>query len=59
MALRLQSNLLYGVSKVYAQQCSYVLADAQTAQKNIRALMKVVLNTEIDCGGAKGRSVFF
>ncbi|KAI9817479.1 MAG: hypothetical protein M1827_001089 [Pycnora praestabilis] len=48
MALRLQSNLLYGVSRVYSQQCGYVLVDAQNAQNNIRALMKVIRTAELD-----------
>ncbi|KAH8811413.1 hypothetical protein F5884DRAFT_669269 [Xylogone sp. PMI_703] len=39
LALRLQSNLLYGVSRVYSQQCGYVLADAQVAQNHIRNLL--------------------
>lgn len=48
MALRLQSSLLYGVSKVYNQQCGYVLHDVQTAQNNLRALFKVVKNNALD-----------
>lgn len=48
MALRLQSSLLYGVSKVYNQQCGYVLQDAQTAQNNLRALFKVVKGNALD-----------
>ncbi|KAK3066170.1 R8 protein, partial [Teratosphaeriaceae sp. CCFEE 6253] len=32
MALRLQSNLLYGVARVYSQQCGYVLSDAEAAK---------------------------
>ncbi|KAK4998596.1 R8 protein [Elasticomyces elasticus] len=47
MALRLQSNLLYGVSRVYSQQCSYVLADAQNAQNNMRALLRVMKNQDM------------
>ncbi|KAL5353385.1 R8 protein [Pseudogymnoascus australis] len=48
MALRLQSSLLYGVSRVYNQQCGYVLHDAQTAQNNLRALLKAVKDNAID-----------
>ncbi|KAI9716762.1 MAG: hypothetical protein M1812_005102 [Candelaria pacifica] len=48
MALRLQSNLLYGVSRVYLQQCGYVLADAQSAQNNIKALLRVVRSPALD-----------
>ncbi|KAK0613075.1 Rec8 like protein-domain-containing protein [Bombardia bombarda] len=32
IALRLQGSLLYGVSKVYEEQCRYVLADAEKVQ---------------------------
>ncbi|KAL1311252.1 hypothetical protein AAFC00_001441 [Neodothiora populina] len=39
MALRLQSNLLYGVVRVYSEQCGYVLVDVQNAQYNMRTLL--------------------
>ncbi|KAI9839715.1 MAG: hypothetical protein M1837_002062 [Sclerophora amabilis] len=64
MALRLQSNLLdddettpysYGVSRVYSQQVGYVLADAQSTQNNIRTLLKVIRNAEIDPDAGKAR----
>ncbi|MCJ1476147.1 hypothetical protein MMC13_004812 [Lambiella insularis] len=55
MALRLQSNLLYGVSRVYYQQCYYVLVDAQAAQSNMRALLKVVRTSELDPDAGKAR----
>lgn len=42
MALRLQSNLLYGVARVYAQQCGYVLADVENARNGMRAMMRMV-----------------
>lgn len=48
MALRLQSSLLFGVSRVYNQQVGYVLQDAQTAQNNIRALFKIVKGNALD-----------
>ncbi|KAL1648060.1 R8 protein [Diplodia intermedia] len=49
LALRLQSSLLYGVTRVYSQQCSYVLADAQSTQNNIRtALVTITRNIELD-----------
>ncbi|KAK3363365.1 putative sister chromatid cohesion protein [Lasiosphaeria hispida] len=37
IALRLQGSLLYGVSRVYSQQCSYVLTDAERIQAHMRA----------------------
>lgn len=55
MALRLQSNLLYGVSRVYSQQCGYVLSDAQIAQSNMRALLKAVRTSELDPNAGKAR----
>ena len=36
IALRLQGSLLYGVSRVYSQQCSYVLTDAEKVQSHMR-----------------------
>ncbi|RYP77834.1 hypothetical protein DL771_000931 [Monosporascus sp. 5C6A] len=35
IALRLQGNLLYGVSRVYNQQCTYMLSDAQKIQNTM------------------------
>ena len=37
IALRLQGNLLFGVSRVYSQQCTYVLSDAEKVQAHMRA----------------------
>ncbi|KAI9693347.1 MAG: hypothetical protein M1822_005343, partial [Bathelium mastoideum] len=55
MALRLQSNLLYGVSRVHSQQCTYVLTDAQNAQQNIHALFKVVHTAQLDPEAGRAR----
>ncbi|TLD23568.1 hypothetical protein E2P81_ATG08912 [Venturia nashicola] len=55
MALRLQSNLLYGVSRVYDQQCGYVLADAQAAQNTMRTLLKVVRAVNLDSTDGRTR----
>ncbi|KAF1996152.1 hypothetical protein P154DRAFT_623379 [Amniculicola lignicola CBS 123094] len=55
MALRLQGNLLYGVSRVYLQQCGYVLADAQNAQNAMRMMLKVVNNAALDPEAGKAR----
>ncbi|KAI9722542.1 MAG: hypothetical protein M1828_004537 [Chrysothrix sp. TS-e1954] len=48
MALRLQSNRLYGVARVYSQQCEYVLVDAQGMQTTMRHMLKVVQSTQLD-----------
>jgi meiotic recombination protein REC8 len=37
IALRLQGNLLYGVSRVYSHQCTYVLTDAEKIQSRMEA----------------------
>ena len=55
MALRLQSNLLYGVVRVYSQQCEYVLQDAQTAQTNIRTLFRVCKTNTLDSTTSKAK----
>ncbi|KAK4569561.1 R8 protein [Recurvomyces mirabilis] len=57
MALRLQSNLLYGVARVYSQQCGYVLADAETAKNNMRAMCKALQSSGLEPEGQhKGRA---
>ncbi|KAF2773553.1 hypothetical protein EJ03DRAFT_101404 [Teratosphaeria nubilosa] len=48
MALRLQSNLLYGIARVYAQQCGYVLNDAEAARHNMRAIFKVMRTAALE-----------
>ncbi|KAI9682535.1 MAG: hypothetical protein M1829_000328 [Trizodia sp. TS-e1964] len=55
MALRLQSNLLFGVTRVYSQQCGYVLADAQSAHNAIKAQMRVMRSSELDLDGTRVR----
>ncbi|EKD12303.1 uncharacterized protein L3040_000228 [Drepanopeziza brunnea f. sp. 'multigermtubi'] len=53
MALRLQSNLLYGVSRVYNQQWEYLLVDAQSAQNMVRTLFKTARNNDLDVSAGK------
>ncbi|KAK5132225.1 hypothetical protein LTR08_009285 [Meristemomyces frigidus] len=56
MALRLQSNLLYGVARVYSQQCGYVLTDAEAAKASMRAMISVLRTSALEAeGGHKGR----
>lgn len=71
MALRLQSNLLYavsrdsgiekadsgryGVSRVYDQQCHYVLIDAQAAHSNIRTVLMSIKNNDLEHSASKAR----
>ncbi|KAK8240208.1 Rad21/Rec8 N terminal domain-containing protein [Phyllosticta capitalensis] len=55
MALRLQSNLLYGVTRVYLQQCTYILADCQNAHNSIRATLNVVKAAVLDPEAGRAR----
>ncbi|KAF2149610.1 hypothetical protein K461DRAFT_297062 [Myriangium duriaei CBS 260.36] len=45
LALRLQSNLLFGVSKVYSQQCTFVLTDAEHVRTQVRNAMNALRST--------------
>ncbi|KAI4715923.1 hypothetical protein E4T48_07900 [Aureobasidium sp. EXF-10727] len=51
MALRLQSNLLYGVTRVYGEQCNFVLKDAQAEQNKIRTLLRSLHAPPIELDG--------
>ncbi|KAF2263388.1 hypothetical protein CC78DRAFT_581477 [Lojkania enalia] len=55
MALRLQGNLLFGVSRVYSQQCGYVLADAHNAHSAIHMMLKAVNNAGLDPEAGKAK----
>ncbi|KAF2847713.1 hypothetical protein T440DRAFT_500908 [Plenodomus tracheiphilus IPT5] len=55
MALRLQGNLLYGVSRVYLQQCGYVLSDAQAANNAMNLLLRTVKDAALDPDAGKAR----
>ncbi|KAI9641812.1 meiosis-specific component of sister chromatid cohesion complex [Ciborinia camelliae] len=52
MALRLQSNLLYGVSRVYGQQVEYVLSDTIHVEQGLRGLGKKLAGS-LDLEGVK------
>jgi meiotic recombination protein REC8, fungi type len=48
----------YGLTRVYAQQCGYVLHDAETAKNNMRLMFKAVKAAMLDAeGGTKARYV--
>ncbi|KAF2648539.1 hypothetical protein K491DRAFT_722474 [Lophiostoma macrostomum CBS 122681] len=53
MALRLQGNLLYGVSRVYLEQCGYLLSDAQNAHNAFHVMLKVVKHAGLDADAGK------
>ncbi|PGG99423.1 hypothetical protein AJ79_08539 [Helicocarpus griseus UAMH5409] len=55
MALRLQGNLLYGVSRVYNQQCGYALMDAQTMRDRMRAMVKEIHSMGLDPDAGKAK----
>ncbi|KAH7037456.1 Rec8 like protein-domain-containing protein [Microdochium trichocladiopsis] len=55
IALRLQGNLLYGVSRVYNQQCDYMLSDAQKVHANMEFFFRRLGAHELDMEQAKSR----
>ncbi|CCU82723.1 Rad21/Rec8 N terminal domain-containing protein [Blumeria hordei DH14] len=55
MALRLQSNLLYGVTRVYTQKWDYLLTDAQAVHYNIRSFFRTSQGHQIDKNAGKAR----
>ncbi|KAL3485084.1 Rec8 like protein-domain-containing protein [Aspergillus germanicus] len=55
MALRLQSNLLYGVSRVYNQQCGYTLLDVQAMHDKMRTMLRSVAAGGLDPSAGKAR----
>ncbi|KAG5936245.1 hypothetical protein E4U53_000259 [Claviceps sorghi] len=48
LALRLQGNLLYGVSRVFAHQCNYVLSDAEKTQSDMMTFFRSMNTSETD-----------
>jgi hypothetical protein len=56
LALRLQGSLLFGVSRVFQQQCGYVLTDVTNLRDNMRTRV-VLQEMELDPDVGKTRSV--
>ncbi|ODA83247.1 hypothetical protein RJ55_01759 [Drechmeria coniospora] len=48
LALRLQSNLLYGITRVFAQKCHYILADASKMQSEMMNFFRRIKTSETD-----------
>ncbi|KAI0162188.1 Rec8 like protein-domain-containing protein [Xylariaceae sp. FL1272] len=48
IALRLQGNLLYGVSRVYNQQCAYLVTDLKKVQDNMNLFFKTSIGNQLD-----------
>lgn len=57
LALRLQGNLLYGVSRVFAQQCRYVLSDAEKTQSDMMTFFRVMQTCDTDPKAGKAKYV--
>ncbi|TGJ85681.1 hypothetical protein E0Z10_g3113 [Xylaria hypoxylon] len=55
IALRLQGNLLYGVSRVHNQQCTYLVADAKKTQDQMKLFFKAFPNNQLDPEAGKAR----
>ncbi|OKL62519.1 hypothetical protein UA08_02925 [Talaromyces atroroseus] len=55
MALRLQGNLLYGISKVYSRQCVYTLTDVQAMLDKMKTALKVVHGRGLHVDAGKAR----
>lgn len=53
LALRLQGNLLYGVSRVFEQQTGYVLLDAERIQVAMLAHFRTMKENNLDPQGGK------
>ncbi|PYI26015.1 hypothetical protein BP00DRAFT_382819 [Aspergillus indologenus CBS 114.80] len=55
MALRLQGNLLYGVSRVYSHQCGYTLTDVQAMHDKMKTMLKTLPGGGLDASAGKAR----
>ncbi|KAI0805124.1 Rec8 like protein-domain-containing protein [Xylaria sp. FL0064] len=55
IALRLQGNLLYGVSRVHNQQCTYLVADAKKIQDQMKFFFQEFPNNQLDLEAGKAR----
>jgi meiotic recombination protein REC8, fungi type len=55
LALRLQGSLLFGVSRVFQQQCGYVLTDVTSLRDSMRARSSVQYEMELDPDVGKTR----
>ncbi|KAI3327266.1 Rec8 like protein-domain-containing protein [Xylariaceae sp. AK1471] len=55
IALRLQGNLLYGVSRVHNQQCTYLVTDAKKIQDQMKFFFKTFAGNQLDPEAGKAR----
>ncbi|KAJ5919168.1 hypothetical protein N7466_010111 [Penicillium verhagenii] len=55
MALRLQGNLLFGISRVYHEQCGYTLLDAQTMHDKMVSMLRALPGGGLDPDAGKAK----
>lgn len=55
VALRLQGHLLYGVSRVYNQQCTYMLADLMKIQTHMHIFFTKFGHNQLDPEAGQAR----
>ncbi|KAJ8121310.1 hypothetical protein ONZ43_g2205 [Nemania bipapillata] len=55
IALRLQGNLLYGISRVHNQQYTYLIADAKKIQEQIKLSFGTILRNQLDYDEGEAR----
>lgn len=55
IALRLQGNLLFGISRVYLQQVGYVLADTEKVHVHMQHFFKTMDRNAIVDSGSKAK----
>ena len=48
LALRLQGSLLYGVSRVFSQQCVYMLTDTERCRSDMLSYFRGLHQNELD-----------
>ncbi|KAJ6786289.1 hypothetical protein PWT90_00829 [Aphanocladium album] len=53
LALRLQGNLLYGVSRVFADQCGYLLSDTEKTQNDMMTFFRAIKSSHLDLPSTK------
>ncbi|KAM3509373.1 hypothetical protein MY10362_000612 [Beauveria mimosiformis] len=57
LALRLQGNLLYGVSRVFADQCGFLLSDTEKTQNDMMTFFRAIESSHLDLPDPKTKRV--
>ncbi|ATY66582.1 Rad21 Rec8 like [Cordyceps militaris] len=57
LALRLQGNLLYGVSRVFADQCGYLLSDTEKTQSDMMTFFRAIKGSHLDLPDTRTKRV--